>query len=262
MQVCAILWLCVSEVAGGNLAAVLDPDSLERLVPDEVRAGDTTGEESLRLSLERYEFAATHARAGRVLDIACGVGFGTHLLAERGGPAVDVLGVDLSEQAVRYASERYGGDRAHFLAANAMEFSDGDGFDAIISIETIEHLPDPTRFLARLVPMLRPGGVLVGSVPVTPSVDANPHHLHDFSERSFRRLARGSGLVEFDAMRQVQPFSLGAVLKRDEARMKEVRPGLPSYYLSHPDAFLRRCWSTLRHGFSNRYLTLAWRAPA
>ena len=64
------------------------------------------------------------------MDIACGVGFGTHLLAERGGPAVDVLGVDLSEQAVRYAGERYGGDRARFLAANAMEFSDGDGFDA------------------------------------------------------------------------------------------------------------------------------------
>ena len=55
----------------------LDAESLERIVPDELRAGERTGEETLRLSLERYEFAARVLRPGRVLDLACGVGYGT-----------------------------------------------------------------------------------------------------------------------------------------------------------------------------------------
>ncbi len=251
----------VGAVPDANLATVLDPDSLERVVPDTVRAGDATGEESLRLSLERYAFAATHACSGRILDIASGSGYGTHLLAERAGETVDVLGVDLSQEAVRYASERYGGERVRFIAADAMDFADDDGFDAIVSIETIEHLPEPGAFLARIIRLLRPTGVLIGSVPVTPSVDANPYHLHDFSERSFRRLVSHHGLIEVDHMRQVQPFEIGAVLQRSEVRMKHLRPSLPSYYLSHPGAAARRCWSTLRYGFVNRYLTVAWRAP-
>jgi hypothetical protein len=104
--------------------------------------------------------------------------------------------------------------------------------------------------------------VLVGSVPTTPSVDANPHHLHDFSERSFRRLFAGFGLVELDALVQDQPFRLGSVLRRSEARLADVRENLPAWYLAHPSAFLRRIAATLRFGFRNRYLTLAWRAAS
>jgi hypothetical protein len=50
------------------------------------------------------------------------------------------------------------------------------------------------------------------------------------------------------------------VLRRSETRMSDRRSNLPAYYARHPDALLRRLWSTLRHGFSNRYLTLAARA--
>ena len=60
----------------------LDATSLERLVPDELRSGDVTGEEALRISLERYGFAAQHARPGRLLDLACGVGYGTRFLTD------------------------------------------------------------------------------------------------------------------------------------------------------------------------------------
>ena len=58
-----------------------DGDTLERLVPDHIEAGE--GEETLQLHLARYEFAAAHLRPGRVLDIACGVGYVTRLLADR-----------------------------------------------------------------------------------------------------------------------------------------------------------------------------------
>ena len=234
-------------------------DSLERLVPDELAPGDVTGRETLRLHLERYEFAARHARGGRLLDIACGVGYGTALLAEKSPDAVSALGVDVSPQALTYAREHYASDAVEFRAADAMEFCDEEGFDLIVSLETIEHLPDPRGFLGRVAELLRPGGVLVASVPTTPSVDLNPHHCHDFSEASFRRLIAPLGLQEIEALRQVQPVRLRSLLLRSETRMKDLRRNLPLWYLQHPAALLLRIGSTLRHGFANHYLTLACR---
>ncbi len=240
----------------------LDAETLERLVPDALATGEVTGGEALRISLERYEFAARHLRPGRLLDLACGVGYGTRVLADRGGERVEAVGVDRSPEAIAYARSRYGACRLRFVASDAMEFTDPEGFDTIVSIETIEHLPDPTAFVDRLVRMLRPCGVLVASVPTTPSVDANPHHLHDFSERSFRRLFLAHGLVERGALVQDQPFAPVAVLARREPRLRQRRRGLPTWYARHPRSLLRRIAATLRHGFKNRYLTVAWQAPA
>lgn len=240
----------------------LDAESLERLVPDELASGDTTGGEALRISLERYEFAARHARPGRLLDLACGVGYGTRLLADLGAGRIEALGVDRSPEAIAYARRRYADARTRFEVADAVEFGDPAGFDTIVSIETIEHLADPAGFVARLGAMLRRGGVLVASVPTTPSVDANPHHLHDFSERSFRRLLAPLGLAERGALLQEQPFGLATVLARREPRLREMRRGLLAFYLGHPGSLARRVASTLRHGLRNRYLTLALEAPA
>jgi 2-polyprenyl-3-methyl-5-hydroxy-6-metoxy-1,4-benzoquinol methylase len=238
----------------------LAQDSLERLVPDALEPGDATGRETLRLHVERYEFAARCLEPGRVLDIACGVGYGTRLLADRISGRAQVVGVDLSEPAIAYARSRYASPGVEFRLADALGFRDAEGFDSIVSLETIEHLDDPRRFLAGLAGMLRPGGVLIASVPTTPSVDVNPHHRHDFSERSFERMIDSVSLTPFDALRQQQAVPLGAVLRRSETRMSDRRSNLPAYYARHPDALLRRLWSTLRHGLNNRYLTLAARA--
>jgi SAM-dependent methyltransferase len=240
----------------------VDPDSLERLVPDRVEPGDATGHETLELHVARYRFAAEHARAGRLLDLACGVGYGTRLVADRADAELEALGVDVSDEAVAYATERYARPGVSYRVDDAYGFEDPAGFDTIVSLETIEHLPDPDRFVERLAALLRPGGILVASVPTTPSVDANPHHLHDFTEGSFRRLFSRHGLREEAALCQVQPVPLRSLLRGDEKRMKEVRPNLPGYYARHPGALLRRGIATLRYGFANRYLTSAWRGPA
>ena len=233
-------------------------DSLERLVPDELRAGDVTGSETLELHLERYAFAAEHAGSGRLLDIACGVGYGTHLLAERVASATEVVGVDSSPGAIAYARERYADSRIAYIVCDAMTFESPGGFDTIISLETTEHLPEPRRFLRSLAALLRPAGRLIASVPTTPSVDINPHHLHDFDERSFRALLEGLPLKEIASLRQVQPVSLGDVLHRREQRLARLRPNLPQWYARHPGALLRRLASTVRHGLANKYLTLVW----
>ena len=234
-------------------------DSLERLVPTALRSEDGTGQATLKLHLERYAFASEQLRPGRVLDIACGVGYGSQLLSQR-CERVSVLGVDISESAVAHAREHYAGPKVEFRVADAMSFEDPEGFDSIVSLETLEHVTAPGALLSHLTSLLRPEGVLVASVPTTPSVDLNPHHLHDFSEKSFRQLVAQNthGLQEIGVFRQRQPVSLVAVLLRRERRMGDLRRGLAGYYARHPYAMLRRIGATLRFGTSNRYATLAW----
>lgn len=239
----------------------LDADSLERLIPDDVVAEDTTGAETLRLHAERYDFAARYLRPGRLLDIACGVGYGTRILTDAANGRVRGLGVDISNAAISHANERYANEVTRYLCVDAMNFESDEGFDTIVSIETIEHLADPRRFVEHVAAFLNPGGHFIASVPVTPSVDGNPHHMHDFTERSFRRLFEHLAFVAIASFEQDQHFSPGAVMTRREARMQHVRRNLPIWYLRHPGSLFRRLTSTLRYGFRNRYLTVVWQSP-
>jgi SAM-dependent methyltransferase len=234
-------------------------DSLERLVPEQLHEEDRAGAESLTLHLERYHFAAEHARAGRLLDLACGVGYGTRLLADRRPDLEALTGVDLSAGAIGYAKDRYSCERVRFLQADAMSFGEDAAYDTVVSLETIEHLPDPVRFFGRLARLLAPGGVLVASVPTTPSVDLNPHHLHDFTSPGFRKLGQQHQLVELASHDQVQRVALSELWSGDRRfRRDNLRADLPGYYLSHGGALLRRVVTTLRHGLANHYLTLVW----
>jgi len=236
---------------------------MERLVPEHVNLHDATGSDTLELHLARYEFAAQHLFGQRALDIACGVGYGTRLLADRSTQVDELVGVDLEANAIEYAQQRYACQRVTFITSDAMSYGNAHRFDSIVSLETIEHLAEPDKFIEHLsTNLISSGGVLIASVPTTPSVDANPHHLQDFSECSFRRLFLRRGYREIAAFRQIQPFSAWKVATRSEARVKDLRRNLPAYYLRHPSSLVKRILTTLRYGFENHYLTVAWRAPS
>lgn len=240
----------------------LSSSSLERLVPDALADNDATGKNTLALHLKRYEFAASHALPGRVLDIACGVGYGSRLIADRRQDIDQVVGVDISPEAISFASSHYAVATTRFVAADAMTFDDPTGFDTIVSLETIEHLSQPESFLRRVLLLLRRGGRFIGSVPTTPSTDVNPHHLHDFSERTFRAMGRELGLKEIEFFRQVQRFRPLQVLSRREIRLADMRENLIRYYLTHPRAAARRAISTAIDGFQNKYITIVWEKAA
>jgi 2-polyprenyl-3-methyl-5-hydroxy-6-metoxy-1,4-benzoquinol methylase len=235
----------------------LNPDSLERLVPDDLSENEATGRDTLRLHLERYLFAKSNLTSGSVLDIACGVGYGTPLLAENPQTS-NALGVDISAASIQYALQRYGNPRVSYTCCDAMHFSPGRQFGNIVSLETVEHVDDPKAFLAHLVSLLQPGGRLIASVPITPSVDANPHHRSNFSQKSFLLLGEAVGLRFLTSMNQIQHFSPVAMGMRSEARTAGLRRNLGSFYLKHPSHFALRLWSTLRDGFVNKYLTVVW----
>lgn len=231
--------------------------SLERIVPEELELGEATGGETLKVHLDRYEFAKRNLLPGRILDLACGVGYGTILLAERPGVS-SVTGVDISQDAVKYAIEHYRCERVNYICSPALEFNPQEKFDSIVSLETIEHVDDPNRLFAHLISLLKPGGRLIASVPVTPSVDANPHHKTNFSAKSFRRVGDDRSLEYIDSLLQVQRFNPFSIASRRERRTADLRTGIMSFYLHHPSHIALRVWSILRDGFANKYLTVVW----
>jgi len=112
--------------------------------------------------MARWSRAARLLPAGarRVLDLGCAWGFGTRSLT----PGRYVVGVDVSEAYIRRAARTV--KNARFLRALADRVPLRDGsFDAIACLDVLEHVPDERALLAEVHRLLRPGGVLLISVP-------------------------------------------------------------------------------------------------
>jgi SAM-dependent methyltransferase len=236
----------------------LNTGSLERIVPDEIRTEGATASGTLKLHFERYAFAKQNLVPGTLLDMACGVGYGTAMLALENPQISKAVGVDVSPAAVDYARQRYAGGPVIYESGDALTYSPGFLFDNIVSLETVEHVENPARLFARFSGLLAPGGRLIASVPVTPSVDANPHHKNNFTVNTFRKLAVPHSLKLVGRMDQTQPFSPFALARKTEPRANDLRPDMARFYLQHPSHFFLRVWSTLTDGFVNKYVTLVW----
>lgn len=112
----------------------------------------------------RYHFALAWARGKRVLDVACGEGYGSALLA---GAAAHVTGVDVAPAAIEHARSAYAGlPNASFACASCTAIPLPDAsVDLVVSFETIEHITEQETFLAEVRRVLTPDGVLLISCP-------------------------------------------------------------------------------------------------
>jgi ubiquinone/menaquinone biosynthesis C-methylase UbiE len=138
------------------------------------------------LHVRRYELAGAHARGKRVLDVACGTGYGAGILVDQGGAAA-VMGIDIDPLAVDYATRRYGRTNVLFRAASAASTGLADhAIELVTTFETIEHVPDPAALLNEFARVLAPGGTLILSTPN----DRGPtqFHVHSFTPDALRKL--------------------------------------------------------------------------
>lgn len=152
----------------------------------------------------RYMLARQFIRPGdRVLDAACGMGYGSAILTDS-TLAERVVGLDIDEWAIRYATDHYGRGRSRLSFAQRDLSTIGDwapgSFDAVVSFETLEHIADPDAFLAACKRLLTPAGRLIGSVPNEwvdeTGADPNPYHLHVFTRDTLVAMVRKHFLVE------------------------------------------------------------------
>lgn len=142
--------------------------------------------------LTRYEWATRLTAGKRVLDVACGEGFGSLLLRRLG--AAEVLGVDRDSETVKRCCEQWPCDGLRFAAGTIEKVREvaGDGWGAVVCFETLEHLVDPALALEEVAAALGEGGILIGSVPgETEWGEENPYHFHHFDRKRLEQLLRG-----------------------------------------------------------------------
>lgn len=161
------------------------------MVTERIILDDETNSELARQHFSRYVFAKNYVEGKRVLDIACGSGYGSHVLKESG--ALSVLGVDISMEALHYADQHYAGANVAFKMGNAEAIPADGPFDVIVSFETIEHLQRPELFLAESIRVLVKKGALIISTPIRTGGDLsqkpnNPFHVREWSVQEFTNL--------------------------------------------------------------------------
>jgi SAM-dependent methyltransferase len=171
--------------------------------PDGVPPLELTGERTLpdvpaenywfRRHLAVYEWVAERCRGLDVVDMACGEGYGVEVLARR---ALRVTGVDANPEAHEHARRKYTRPGVRFMRALVESWS--EPCDAIVFLQTIEHVEDPSAVLSHFRELLRPGGSAYVSTPnlltLAPPGAAksdNPWHLREYRAQEFRELCAG-----------------------------------------------------------------------
>jgi ubiquinone/menaquinone biosynthesis C-methylase UbiE len=143
--------------------------------------------------MHRYIYALAYAKGKTVLDIASGEGYGAALLASR---AAFVIGVDIAEDAVAHAKQKYQLPNLEFRLGSCSKIPSSDGtIDLVVSFETIEHHDEHERMLAEIKRILKPDGMIVISSPdkaiYTDKHDYhNPFHIKELYREEFEALFR------------------------------------------------------------------------
>ncbi len=188
---------------------------MQRDQPEGVPPLALTGERTLpdvpeenywyRRHLVVYEWIAERVRGARVIDMASGEGYGSDVLART---AASVTGVEANPEAFEHARRRY--PRVHFERALVEEFS--APADAVVFLQTIEHLKDPGATLDHFASLLDGDGAVFVSTPnvltLAPkgaSRSDNPWHVHEYRPEEFAQLCR----AHFDHVEMYGLFHAG-----------------------------------------------------
>jgi len=137
-----------------------------------------------------YEFIARAVSGRRVIDMACGEGYGADLLAKH---AASVVGVDANPEAHDHARLRYRRTNLRFARALVEEFD--EPADDVVFLQTIEHVQNPGEILEHFKGLVGPAGTVYVSTPnlltLAPAGAAkseNPWHIREYRAQEFRTL--------------------------------------------------------------------------
>jgi O-antigen biosynthesis protein len=142
--------------------------------------------------LHRYAYAAEFVQNKRVLDLACGEGYGSYLLA---GRAAAVVGIDIDKQTVKHATNKYLKSNLDFKVGSITDIPvEGNNiFDVVVCFEAIEHVEEHESLLKGVKRLLTPAGLFIVSTPNKRTYSdetqrSNPFHLHELYFDEFKEL--------------------------------------------------------------------------
>ena len=141
----------------------------------------------------RYQYVEQFIEPGdRVLDLACGEGYGTYRLSKR--TSREVVGCDIAEEAVTYCQGAWQNDNLSYRKADgtALEFPD-NYFDKVVSFETIEHTTEYEAMIREFYRVLKPDGTAFISTPNFPISSPkgyveNPYHTQEWHLEELREI--------------------------------------------------------------------------
>jgi SAM-dependent methyltransferase len=146
-----------------------------------------------RRHLAVYEWIAPQVGGARVLEMACGEGYGAATLAQ--GGAQTVVGVDANPEAYEHARLRYQAAGLSFERGLVETWGEPGVFDAVTFLQTIEHVQDPVAVLEHFRALLVPAGVAFVSTPNLLTLaprgaekSDNPWHIKEYRAHEFRSL--------------------------------------------------------------------------
>ena len=179
-----------------------------------------------RRHLVVYEWIAEQVGGGHVVDVASGEGYGAAVLARR---ATSVLGIEPNPEAYEHARLRY--PEVSFRRDIAETFI--EQCDAIVFLQTIEHVPDPGAVLEHFRSQLRPGGAVFVSTPNVLTLapegaekSGNPWHVKEYRGEEFRALCEAHfGTVELHGLFHARKLRLHELAIR-HARWDDVHARL------------------------------------
>jgi ubiquinone/menaquinone biosynthesis C-methylase UbiE len=164
---------------------------IQEIKPGSYDAHSFTSEHSYLNYIALYQFAVNYCGGKNVLDAACGLGYGSYLLAHK---AMHVTGLEIVDSNIEFAQENYKKDNLQFVVQDAtqMEYEDNT-FDTIVSIETFEHVPPELarKFIAEFKRVLKTDGKLVISTPNTDvyrQISKTPDHVNELSVDDFYKV--------------------------------------------------------------------------
>jgi SAM-dependent methyltransferase len=147
-----------------------------------------------RRHLAVYEWIGARVAGKRVIDMACGEGYGSEVLSRS---AASVLGVDGNPEAYDHARLRYRRQNLAFERGAVEWYGEPDSFDVVVFLQTIEHVQDAKAVLEHFQRILAPGGVAYVSTPnlltlAPPGAEKsdNPWHLREYRAAEFDELCR------------------------------------------------------------------------
>jgi 2-polyprenyl-3-methyl-5-hydroxy-6-metoxy-1,4-benzoquinol methylase len=145
-----------------------------------------------RRHLAVYEWIGARVGGLRVIDMACGEGYGAAALAET---AASVIGVDANPEAYEHARLRYERPGLSFQRALVDRYGEPGSCDALTFLQTIEHVEQPVTVLEHFRSLLSEGGVayistpnLLTLAPTGAEKSDNPWHLKEYRAHEFRQL--------------------------------------------------------------------------
>ena len=155
---------------------------MERIVIDKQNIDAIEEDIIIRRGIERYMYVRQFVY-GNVLDIACGGGYGSYLMSKN-PDVVKIVAADKSEKAIANAEANFKRQNIEFILGMPETIS-GD-FDVLVSLETIEHLPNPS-ILNNLAQRCGISEIII-SFPRKKTTHYNKYHLWDFTKDNIAQL--------------------------------------------------------------------------